>query len=145
MMKIPVLMFLTVLRSVSCRVCDTQLAKDSYACSQGIEKLPGQGYNCSFLYMQENCTPAKNWGTQNKSCQQFTLKKEHPVFPLNTIMWKGVRKQNITEVVNDPSIGEKEDMSVYDKNAFLWYCSEDKTPLALQQGPHRYYALCIST
>ena len=136
MMKIPVLMFLTVLRSVSCRVCDTQLAKESYACSQGIEKLPGQGYNCSFFYMQDKCYPAKNWGTQNKSCQQFTLKKENHVV-IGTIVWKGARKQNVTDVVDDPSIGEKEDMSIYDKNAFLWYCAKDDDydiPPALQQA-----------
>merc|ERR1711936_753110 len=87
--------------------------------------------------MQDKCTPADHWNTEEKSCQQFTLRKCEPLsFWLDTdyIMWKGVRKQNDTEGVADPSNGEMEDISPYDNNSFLWYCSKDETPAALQQA-----------
>merc|ERR1712083_42841 len=70
-------------------------------------------------------------GTEEKSCQQFTLRKQSKS---KTIIWKGVMKQNDTEGVADHSNGEKEDISSYDKNVFQWYCSKDETPLALQQA-----------
>ena len=125
----PVLLLFSVLRSLHCFVCETQPARNSYACCLTPGDITSKDLtNCTFFSMQTECEAEQLEGTCEEG-QFRTIVLEN---------WKGVYcKGKRREGQDDAGVGWSpsirtapggEDPSTYDNNTFLWSCSKPPPP-----------------
>jgi len=129
-MMIPFFILLSVLKSVTSSECESQLARESYACCIKPDDITNKGLtNCSFSTREAECGAGEYWATGNKDCHQFLA--------LTVEDWSGlyckgvVSREGDTGVVTRPSIaigGKREDPSTYNDNTYLWFCSKPPPP-----------------
>ena len=130
-MYVPVCVVLSVIRSITGSVCETDLPRDSYACCINPGDVASKGLtNCSFFYRHDQCKAGDHWDTPaGGSCGQYNqLRREN----WERLLCKGVHDpEDAPGVLQTPGIAignNVEDPSTYDNFTFLWSCSKPPPP-----------------